>query len=45
MPRYTPEQLEKRNASVWTTTQGILAPIQFVVFLAGLAVTLLYKAG
>ncbi len=45
MPRYTPEQLEKRNASVWTTTQGILAPIQFVVFLAGLVVTLLYKTG
>ena len=45
MPRYTPEQLEKRNASVWTKVQGILAPIQFVVFIAGLAVTLMYKAG
>ncbi len=45
MPRYTPEQFEKRNASVWTKVQGILAPIQFVVFIAGLAVTLMYKAG
>ncbi|WP_287373233.1 2-vinyl bacteriochlorophyllide hydratase [Prosthecochloris sp.] len=43
MPRYTPEQLEKRNLSVWTKVQGILAPIQFVAFIAGLAVTILYK--
>jgi len=35
MPRYTPEQLVKRNASVWTDVQLILAPIQFLVFLAG----------
>ncbi|MBF0585539.1 2-vinyl bacteriochlorophyllide hydratase [Prosthecochloris sp. N3] len=45
MPRYTPEQLAKRNASVWTTVQAILAPIQFLVFLAGLTITWLYKAG
>ena len=45
MPRYTPEQLTRRNASVWTTVQGILAPIQFVIFIAGLAVTLMYKTG
>ena len=44
MPRYTPEQLERRNASVWTKVQGILAPIQFVMFLAGLTVTLLYQS-
>ncbi len=42
MPRYTPEQLEMRNASVWTDVQLILAPIQFFVFLAGVAVTFLY---
>lgn len=42
MPRYTPEQLQKRNASVWTKVQGILAPIQFLIFLAGLTVTYLY---
>ncbi|NTW52322.1 MAG: 2-vinyl bacteriochlorophyllide hydratase [Chlorobiaceae bacterium] len=45
MPRYTPEQLEKRNASVWTKVQGILAPIQFIIFLAGLTVTWLYTKG
>lgn len=43
MPRYTPEQLARRNASVWTTVQAILAPIQFLIFLAGLTVTYLYK--
>ena len=45
MPRYTPEQLEKRNTSVWTKVQAFLAPIQFVIFIAGLAVTLMYKTG
>jgi 3-vinyl bacteriochlorophyllide hydratase len=45
MPRYTPEQLQKRNASVWTKVQGILAPIQFLIFLAGLTVTYLYNQG
>ncbi|HCD36889.1 2-vinyl bacteriochlorophyllide hydratase [Chlorobium phaeovibrioides] len=45
MPRYTPEQLARRNASVWTTVQAILAPIQFVMFLAGLTVTYLYQYG
>ena len=45
MPRYTPEQLERRNASVWTKVQATLAPVQFVMFLAGLSVTYLYKAG
>jgi 3-vinyl bacteriochlorophyllide hydratase len=44
MPRYTPDQLERRNASVWTKVQGILAPIQFVMFLAGLTVTWLYQS-
>jgi 3-vinyl bacteriochlorophyllide hydratase len=45
MPRYTPEQLQKRNASVWTKVQGILAPIQFLIFLAGLTVTYLFTKG
>ncbi|TCD48592.1 2-vinyl bacteriochlorophyllide hydratase [Chlorobium sp. N1] len=43
MPRYTPEQLARRNASVWTTVQAILAPIQFLIFLGGVTVTYLYK--
>jgi 3-vinyl bacteriochlorophyllide hydratase len=42
MPRYTPEQLAKRNASVWTDIQIILAPFQFLIFLAGITVNTLY---
>ncbi|MBC8042978.1 MAG: 2-vinyl bacteriochlorophyllide hydratase [Rhizobacter sp.] len=45
MPRYTPDQLRIRNASVWTKVQFILAPIQFLVFIAGLVITILYYAG
>lgn len=44
MPRYTPEQLRIRNSSPWTKVQFILAPIQFVVFIIGLVVTILYYA-
>jgi 3-vinyl bacteriochlorophyllide hydratase len=42
MPRYTPEQLALRNASIWTTVQLMLAPIQFLAFLVGVAVTYFY---
>ena len=42
MPRYTPEQLIKRNASVWTDVQIILAPIQFFFFLGGITLNTLY---
>lgn len=42
MPRYTPEQLVKRNASIWTDIQIILAPIQFIIFLVGVTVNTLY---
>lgn len=42
MPRYTPDQLVQRNASIWTDIQIILAPVQFLVFLAGVTVTVLY---
>jgi len=33
---YTPEQRIRRDESVWTLVQGILAPVQFVVFLVSL---------
>jgi 3-vinyl bacteriochlorophyllide hydratase len=33
---YTPEQRRRRDASGWTTVQGVLAPLQFVVFLVSL---------
>jgi len=42
MPRYTPEQLAKRNASVWTDIQVILAPLQFCIFLGGVTLNTLY---
>lgn len=31
-PLYTPEERIRRDASPWTTVQGVLAPFQFVVF-------------
>lgn len=34
---YSPEERRRRDESVWTTVQGILAPLQFLVFLASLA--------
>ena len=30
---YTPEERRRRDASRWTLVQGILAPLQFVVFI------------
>ena len=33
---YTPEQRRRRDASAWTLVQGILAPVQFLIFLASL---------
>jgi 3-vinyl bacteriochlorophyllide hydratase len=39
---YTPEQRTKRDTSVWTLIQGVLAPIQFLVFLVSLVLVLRY---
>ena len=39
-PLYTPEQKLRRDASVWTLVQGVLAPLQFLVFLVSLALVL-----
>ena len=33
---YTPEQKRRRDASAWTLVQGLLAPLQFLVFLVSL---------
>lgn len=41
---YTPEQRRRRDASRWTLVQGLLAPLQFVVFLVSLALVLRYLA-
>jgi 3-vinyl bacteriochlorophyllide hydratase len=35
-PLYTEEERIRRDASAWTLVQGILAPIQFLVFLVSL---------
>jgi 3-vinyl bacteriochlorophyllide hydratase len=34
---YTPEERVRRDSTVWTTVQGVLAPVQFLVFLVSLA--------
>src|SRR6056297_3591894 len=39
---YTPAQRARRDASLWTLVQGILAPLQFVVFLVSLALVVRY---
>ncbi len=39
---YTPEERRRRDASVWTVVQGVLAPLQFLVFLVSLSLVLHY---
>ena len=39
-PLYTPEERARRDSSVWTLVQGILAPVQFVIFLVSLFLVL-----
>jgi 3-vinyl bacteriochlorophyllide hydratase len=39
---YTPEERRRRDQSPWTLVQGILAPLQFLVFLVSLALVLRY---
>jgi 3-vinyl bacteriochlorophyllide hydratase len=41
-PLYTPEERLRRDATKWTLVQGILAPIQFAVFLISLALVVRY---
>ncbi|MBB5697611.1 2-vinyl bacteriochlorophyllide hydratase [Sphingomonas yantingensis] len=42
IPLYTPEQRRRRDATRWTLVQGILAPVQFLIFLVSLALVLRY---
>lgn len=45
---YSTEERKRRDESVWTLVQGVLAPIQFIVFLVSLALvvrTLLTSEG
>ena len=39
---YTAEQRRRRDSSRWTLVQGILAPVQFLVFLVSLTLVLRY---
>jgi len=41
-PLYTPVQRKRRDASRWTLVQGILAPLQFAVFLISVILVLRY---
>jgi len=43
-PLYTPQERARRDASGWTLVQGVLAPVQFVVFLISLGLVLRYLA-
>jgi 3-vinyl bacteriochlorophyllide hydratase len=39
-PLYTPQERQRRDASAWTWVQGVLAPVQFLIFLISLALVL-----
>jgi 3-vinyl bacteriochlorophyllide hydratase len=41
-PLYTPAERARRDNSVWTLVQGVLAPLQFLVFLVSLILVLRY---
>ncbi len=39
-PLYTAAERLRRDASPWTLVQGVLAPVQFAIFLVSLALVL-----
>ncbi len=41
-PLYTPDEKRRRDASPWTMVQGVLAPVQFLVFAISLALVVNY---
>jgi 3-vinyl bacteriochlorophyllide hydratase len=43
-PLYTAEERRRRDLSPWTLVQGVLAPVQFAIFLVSLALVLRYLA-
>lgn len=43
-PLYTPEQRQRRDNTYWTLVQGILAPIQFLVFIASAVLVVRFLA-
>ena len=42
---YTPEERARRDATPWTAVQGVLAPLQFAVFLVSLWLMARWSAG
>jgi 3-vinyl bacteriochlorophyllide hydratase len=43
-PLYSPTERARRDASKWTLVQGVLAPLQFVVFMVSLGLVLRFLA-
>jgi 3-vinyl bacteriochlorophyllide hydratase len=43
-PLYTPEQRRRRDESRWTIVQGVLAPVQFLIFAISLVLVLRFLA-
>ncbi|QYK40591.1 MAG: 2-vinyl bacteriochlorophyllide hydratase [Paracoccaceae bacterium] len=41
-PLYTPEERARRDATVWTLVQGILAPLQFLAFAVSVVLVFRY---
>ena len=41
---YTPEQRKRRDSSVWTLVQGVLAPLQFLAFALSLVFVINFLA-
>jgi 3-vinyl bacteriochlorophyllide hydratase len=39
-PLYTADERQRRDGTVWTLVQGILAPVQFLIFLVSLGLVL-----
>ncbi len=41
-PLYTPDQKLRRDSSVWTLVQGVLAPLQFAIFVVSAVLVVRY---
>lgn len=44
LPIYTAEQRRRRDSTRWTLVQGVLAPVQFLIFLVSLVLVLRFLA-
>jgi 3-vinyl bacteriochlorophyllide hydratase len=42
IPLYTPDERQRRDRSPWTLVQGVLAPVQFLVFVVSLVLVVRY---